>query len=244
MTSTTFHLSLSPLLLVAALLQAPVDGCSAEATSALSRARARRDRVGTAEAAAALAAGAPAMSSCVPLRVASWALAGWREARAAAARGGAPEVLGPARAALDALVEMTSRSSWRVQNDYARAAIVAAIAAAQDERDDLGAYLSHARGLAARLGLAGERAEWPLPIHELEGELWLEVDRYSDAREAYQHAIGDGGGASALVGLARVSARLHDEGGACAAYSRASVHAEGALAAEARAYLERPACQR
>ena len=86
--------------------------------------------------------------------------------------------------------------------------------------------------------LAGEVAEWPLPIDELEGELWLEVDRYTEAREAYQRAVDAGGGPSALAGLARVSRRMNDERSACDAYRRAASAAAGVLAEEARAYLE------
>jgi hypothetical protein len=184
---------------------------------------------------------AAAMPACVPLSVASWAVTGWLEARATASRGGAPEVLGPVRAVLATLEAAARRATWRVQNEYARAAITAAIAASQDERPEMSVYLAHARGLSDRLALAGERAEWPLPIDELEGELWLEVDRYDEARAAYRRAVEAGAGPAALAGLARANDRLKDELAACDAYRRVLETADDPLASEARTYLSR--CQ-
>jgi hypothetical protein len=230
--------------MIASLLQIPTEGCSLEALQALAHARERRERAGAAEAGSPLMLAIRESPHCVPVGVARWAIAGWTGARAAAPKGGAPDALGPAKAALDALTALTERSSWRVQNDYARAAITAAIAAAQDERPEMGVYLTHARGLSDRLALANERAEWPLPIDELEGELWLEVDRYAEARDAYYRAVKVRGGPSALVGLARVSDRLRAEGGACEAYRQALEGAQGSLAEEARRYLNRPVCGR
>jgi hypothetical protein len=224
-----------------AVLQALADHCGIEGREALERASVRRNRAGVADAAPDLVSAAAAMPACVPLSVARWAVTGWLEARATASRGGAPEVLGPARAVLATLEAAARRATWRVQNEYARAAITAAIAASQDERPEMSVYLAHARGLSDRLALAGERAEWPLPIDELEGELWLEVDRYDEARAAYRRAVAAGAGPSALVGLARASDRLNDEPAACDAYRRVLETADDPLASEARTYLSR--CQ-
>ena len=60
-----------------------------------------------------------------------------------------------------------------------------------------------------------------MPIDELEGELWLEVDRFTEARDAYERATKSTGSPNAWIGLARASDRLGDTIGACAAYTRA-----------------------
>ena len=72
---------------------------------------------------------------------------------------------------------------------YADAAIRAAISAAQEERDEMAVFLEHARALSVQMALTGAPPRWPLPIDELEGELWFEVDRFTEARDAYQRAI-------------------------------------------------------
>ena len=72
------------------------------------------------------------------------------------------------------------------------------------------------------MSLTGAPAQWPVPIDELEGELWLEVDRYTEARDAYLRATKLKPTANAWVGLARASDRLGDLVGACAAYTQAS----------------------
>ena len=224
------------------VLQLPATGCDDAAAEALARARELRQNAGV-SAAAELLKTADRVSDCHPLSVAERAATGWLEARAVASAAGAEEVLGPARAAVQALAALASRSTWRVQNEYARAAITAAIAAAQDERPEMSVYLVHARSLSERLLLAGEHAEWPLPIDELEGELWLEVDRYTEARDAYQRAVETAPSASALTGLGRVHDRLDDHRAACDAFRRALTTATGSLAEEARTYLARPSCQ-
>lgn len=225
------------------LLRGPEAACGPEAWQSVERARTQRERAGAAEAAAELVRGVRESPQCVPLGVAGWATSGWLAARAAAPKGGATEALTSVKDALGVLETLTARPTWRVQNEYARAAVTAAVAAAQDERPEMSVYLTHARGLSDRLALAGERAEWPLPIDELEGELWLEVDRYAEARDAYERAVVRVPSPSALVGLARVYVRLDDEPGACNAYRRAQADAGGALAAEVRQYLERPVCR-
>ncbi len=144
------------------------------------------------------------------------AMAGWMAARELAPKGGAVELLGPVNERLkqlDAMPNTTAR--------YAEIAIRAAVSAAQEERDEMGLFLDHARGLAAQLALAGAPAQWPLPIDELEGELWLEVDRFAEARAAYERATKSTGSPNAWIGLARTSDKLGDLIGACAAYTRA-----------------------
>jgi hypothetical protein len=180
------------------------------------------------------------------------AQAAWEEARAVAAVGGAPNQLGPVTDRLkeiDRLRVMAARTPsvegarLALKLQYADAAARAAIAAAQDERDEMNVFLGHARSLDRQLSGIGGAASSPLPIDELEGELWLEVDRYDVAHEAYLRAIANGGGARAWLGLARANDRLGSTLAACDAYRRASTGALGdAEKAEALNYLNSRAC--
>jgi hypothetical protein len=144
------------------------------------------------------------------------AMDGWVAARALAPKGGALELLGPVNARLRELDRMANKSAR-----YAEVAIRAAVSAAQEERDEMQLFLEHARDLSRQLELAGTPAQYPLPIDELEGELWLEVDRFLDAKAAYERAVKSKPSVNALIGLARTNDKLGDVIGACAAYTRA-----------------------
>ncbi len=178
---------------------------------------------------------------------------GWRAARALVSVGGAVEHLGAVKEYLNDIERIRAAAAGMASMDgarlvltvrYADAAVRAAIAAAQDERDDMDLFLRHARAIDEQLAALGRPASAPLPIDELEGELWLEVDRYEAAHEAYLRAIANGGRARAWLGLARVNDRLGSTLAACDAYRRAST---GALddedKTEALKYLNSPACQ-
>ena len=147
------------------------------------------------------------------------AAAGWAAARALAAKGGALDQLGPVNQRLKELDHIPNNLRAR----YAEVAIRAAVCAAQDERDEMSLFLVHARGLSNEMALTGEGpARWPLPIDELEGELWLQVDRYQESRDAYQRATAHGG-AGAWMGLARANDRLGQTKAACSAYRTAKL---------------------
>jgi len=139
---------------------------------------------------------------------------GWLAARALAPSGAPRDRLGPVNRSLERLDTLIVNVSAR----YADAAIRAAIAAAQEERGEMGVFLEHARALSIQMALIGAPARWPLPIDELEGELWFEVDRFTEARDAYQRAITTNASPRAWLGLARANARLNDGPAACAAY--------------------------
>ncbi len=158
-----------------------------------------------------------ALGQDVDRQVQKAAMEGWVAARDLAPRGGALELLGPVNLRLKALDALPGTAAR-----YADVAIRAAISAAQEEREELGVFLAHARDLSNTMALTGAPAQWPLPIDELEGELWFEVDRYAEAREAFQRATRLKPTPNALIGLARASDRLGDIVAACAAYTQAS----------------------
>lgn len=145
------------------------------------------------------------------------AMAGWRAAREIAPKGGAVDLLGPVNARLkelDAIPNMSAR--------YAEIAIRAAVSAAQEEREEMGLLLAHARDLSNQMGLgAGTPPEWPLAIDELEGELWFEVERFTESRDAYERAAKQRGTPNAWIGLARAADKLGDTVTACRAYTTA-----------------------
>lgn len=161
---------------------------------------------------------------------------GWRAARALAPVGAPRDRLGPVNRSLERLDALFVRLSAR----YADAAIRAAISAAQEERDEMSVFLEHARALSTQMALTGAAARWPLPIDELEGELWFEVDRFPESRDAYQRAIKATASPRAWLGLARASVRLDDTAAACASYKAIATAAVSELEkVEIAAYLLR-----
>lgn len=142
------------------------------------------------------------------------AMEGWRAARALAPGGGALNQLGPVNASLkqlDAIPNTTAR--------YAEVAIRAAVSAAQEERDEMSLFLQHARALSQQMAIAGTVPTSPLPIDELEGELWFEVDRFPEARTAFERAVALAPSPNAWIGLARSADKLGDRVTACRAYT-------------------------
>jgi tetratricopeptide (TPR) repeat protein len=139
---------------------------------------------------------------------------GWQAARALAPIGAPRDRLGPVNRVLERLDALIVSLPAR----YADAAIRAGVSAAQEEREEMALFLAHARDLSNQMALTGATAQWPLPIDELEGELWFEVDRYAEALKAYQQATRVTGSPRAWLGLARIHVRLGDTAAACAAY--------------------------
>lgn len=239
------------LLLACVLGAAPVRaqgaGCLAPgARVALREAAVSLQRLDEAAAAEGLRAAWPDVQVCPELATALVAVDGWVEARRLAPLGGAPDRLGAINGLLRRLdadrATLAAASTLGRLNRYAEAALRAAVAAAQDERDEMQAYLVHARDLASALATARQPA-WPLPIDDVEGELWLEVDRFADARAAFDRAAGAQRGARGVLGLARSLDRLGERAGACAAYQRAeALPMSDAARSEAQRARERLGC--
>jgi hypothetical protein len=145
------------------------------------------------------------------------AMQGWIAARELAPKGGAIELLGPVNVRLKELDAIPGKPAR-----YAETVIRAAVSAAQEERDEMELLLTHARGLSSQMELIGESAQWPLPIDEAAGELWLEVDRFTEARDSYERATKSKPTPNAWIGLARVSDKLGDAVTACRAYTNAN----------------------
>jgi tetratricopeptide (TPR) repeat protein len=172
---------------------------------------------------------------CPEVVLARVALLGWIEARELATTGGPVHLLGPT---LEYLKELEGFRSGplAIEAEYAETAIRAAIAAAQDERPEMELLLTHARDLAERLAARARQATWPRSFNLLAGELWFEVDRYEEARRAFERALQSEVSPLALVGLARSLVRLERHADACRAY-RALREGPPKLLEEARAYL-------
>ena len=116
-------------------------------------------------AAARLTAAYGNASGCAELELASLALEGWVEARRLALVGGAPDQLARIHdilariAAVPALLPKVALLSQSAM--YTEAVLRAAVAAAQDERDEMQLYLTHARTLVESLRLGGSDQAWP-----------------------------------------------------------------------------------
>jgi hypothetical protein len=177
-------------------------------------------------------------NSCPGDRLVRLTLRAWRSARELASQGGVGELLRPTLTIVNDELERLRTGDLALEAEYAQTAIRAAIAAAQDERPEMELLLAHARDLTERLAARSRRALWPRPFNLLAGELWLEVDRYEDARVAYERAVTDRATPLALSGLARALARLARHPEACQAYGRIRDDA-GPLRDEVRAYLAR-----
>jgi hypothetical protein len=155
------------------------------------------------------------------------ALKGWDDARQLATVGGDRARLAPVLARIDDL-EPLKRGPLRVEAEYAQVAIRAAIAASQDERPELELLLTHARDLSERVAQRGGRT------------LWLEVDRFDEAHQAFVRAVSVEESARTLVGLSEVLLRLERRAEACQTVSRVKSAAGTLLAAAERV---RASCQ-
>jgi tetratricopeptide (TPR) repeat protein len=116
-----------------------------------------------------------------------WYVKGVIEARAAWP-GGTPARLAAARGAAGHLEQLSKASGTLNRSEVRRSAVLAAMAGAQEEREEMTLLLTHARFLDAQLRGVGVPEETVLPLDELAGDLWLLVHRYADALEHYRAA--------------------------------------------------------
>jgi hypothetical protein len=113
-------------------------------------------------------------------------LRGLEDARTAYAQGGSDESLAPVRQAIAALGQMARGRPGPAE--IARLVLVAAAAAAQSEREEMAAYLTHATSMEVLQLGAGQPGAPGISALEAAGDLWLQVHRYEDAVAAYERA--------------------------------------------------------
>jgi hypothetical protein len=231
---------MSTLLLLVWLAQP--QACPSDATTVASAA----ERAALFDSAGALAVLARAPSACLESQIAGWYLRGWIAARDAYRYGGSPESLQPVKTAID---ELDGRTATSASAEIAKVVLMAASAAAQSEREEMGLLLEHARSLEARQR-AVDAPGLPLStVDEVAGDLWLQVHRFADARVSYERASEVAGPTPRVsLGLARVAVRIADITGACSAYQalvsgRRAPAATSPEVAEARTFLRRPECR-
>jgi hypothetical protein len=183
---------------------------------------------------------------CEDARVALPYLQGLLAAREAYRDGGSAESLEPVRRSIAALDDRGASVPGPAQ--IARLVLLAAVAAAQSERDEMAIFLDEALRQES-LQLAVNQPAAPLiSAHEAAGDLWLEVHRFEDARRAYETAASALGSAPRLtLGRARAAARLSDRR-ACGEYATlirewGAVPAEPPEIAEARMFVDSPQCR-
>lgn len=111
---------------------------------------------------------------------------GMAAARKASAAGGSAESLNPVRAAAAALEKVSEGRPGPAE--IARLVVLASAAAAQSERDEMGAYLAQAIDMELLQLAAGQPGAPGLSALEAAGDLWLQVHRFEDATAAYQRA--------------------------------------------------------
>ena len=101
-------------------------------------------------------------------------------------QGGSDESLAPVREAMAALEKLARGTPGPAE--IARLVLVAAAAAAQSEREEMGAYLTHATDMEMLQVAAGQPGAPGLSALEAAGDLWLQVHRFDEAVRAYERA--------------------------------------------------------
>ena len=130
----------------------------------------------------ARAALAADLSRCAETAVPYWYLRGLIAAREAYRYGGSPESLEPVKLAM---AQLASRAAETRAAEIARVVLMAASAAAQSEREEMGLLLEHATNLERQQRSAGLPGAPIVTAQEVAGDLWLQVHRFEDARRAY-----------------------------------------------------------
>ena len=148
----------------------------------------------------------PGAGGCEDIDVAAVYLHGLAAAIDAYKQGGSEESLAPVRDAIGELERMSGLGPGPAE--VARLVLVAAVAAAQSEREEMGAFLTHALAMESLQFSAGEPGAPVLSAHEVAGELWLQVHRFDEARAAFERAAEQVGTTPRITaGLARATPR-------------------------------------
>lgn len=174
-----------------------------------------------------------------------WYARGLGAARAAWPGGQGPMVAVAREAAqkLDAIAAKGGRASRTGVVELQRLGVLAAIAGAQEEQDELTLLLTQAKAIENGLLPPGQPAVPVIPIHELAGDLFMIVHRYPDARLAYEAALKRyPKRARSMYGVALATAKLGDAAAARAAYEAfleqwKSADPDRPEVVEAKAYL-------
>jgi hypothetical protein len=203
-----------PALLIPLLL-AQSAPCSGAAASHASVAAARAEAFDLAGASESWAAAAAA--GCREGEAAAHFLRGLVAARDAYSQGGSAASLEPVKQAVAALEARGAMLPGIPQVE--RFLLLAAMAAAQSERDEMSVLLEHAIHLESIQLEARQGGAPGVTAHEAAGDLFLQVHRYQEARSAYLRAASRVGTTPRVrLGLARTAARLKDVAGACGEY--------------------------
>ena len=143
---------------------------------------------------------------CEDTQIAGLYLAGLFAAMEAYKQGGSAESLVPVRDAIAALEKISGQAPGSAE--IARLVLVAASAAAQSEREEMGAFLMHAIAMESLQLAAGQPGAPVLSALEVAGELWLQVHRFDEAHAAFERAAQQVGTTPRIAdGLARAVPR-------------------------------------
>jgi len=144
-------------------------------------------------------------------------LEGLLGAAEAVTRGGTVDSLRDVRSAVNALSKRAEGGDRRWE--AASLAMRAVAAASQYERGEMTIYLAEAARIEALLVAAGLPGAPFVSVHELAGDLWMQLHAYGEARAAYVRAADVVGRKGRVrLGLARAASRLEDKTRACVEY--------------------------
>lgn len=148
---------------------------------------------------------AAAATGCSEAEIPAHYLRGLMAAREAYAAGGSPESLEPVKQAIAALEKRGGNAPGLAE--VAKYVLLAASSAAQSHRDEMALLLEH----AIQLETIQLEAKQRLPgatAHEVAGDLYLQVHRFDEARQAYARAAARLGTTPRIrAGLEQIDAR-------------------------------------
>ena len=155
--------------------------------------------------------------------------------------GGDATLLAKARASLEALEPQAGEDGVN-EIDWAGAIVEAAMAASQDEHQQMELFLTHAAELEADPRMIRFGSSLLVPTKEIAAELWLRTYRYDAARRDARAVLqAEPGRISPYVVLARTADRLHEAASAEAWKKvlelRASADADDTIRLEAQRAL-------